>query len=74
MDPDPEMELFKDGLEILRTKFPAASSDILHSGAHHVYAEPPDAARDLLAWIGLFLQQRDREQHEGLHRGDGNPR
>lgn len=54
------------GVEILRSRYPAASLDMIRTCAYHAYRELPGALRDLLAWAELCLREREHDVHSGL--------
>ena len=56
----------EDGLASLRRRFPSASSSMLHTAAHHVYQDGPDAVIDFLADAELAIREADHDLDMGV--------
>ncbi len=56
----------EDGLEALQRKFPTAPSSMVHTAAHHVYEDGPDAVIDFLADAELAIRETDHDLDMGV--------
>ena len=56
----------EDGLASLRLRFPSAPSSMVHTAAHHVYQDGPEAVIDFLADAELAIREADHDLDMGV--------